>query len=253
MPRELGVDAADFPTGQLTAQVLEGSIVRVTAPQTLNPLFSSFMELVFPSGTREIASGDLGYGRWVADELQIGSFDQEYEYQGGRLLVGGAVTTLFGSAKWMQRIAIWEGANHSLKTVQVGGDAEGLVALYEQLNIDETETGVTSIPKSIDLRILTEGLHGPQIATTIGDVGIVHVRRMTPELRSTLPDWSGIQVLGGELFLDDTERTSTFVIAGDSAYTKFYPASSADPSESLEFASSVVVSWDDAESSVYTA
>jgi hypothetical protein len=209
---------------------------------------SSFIELESPIGTREIAGGDLSFGRWVAEELHITTFDQELDYEGGRVLVGGAVSTLFGAAKWLQLIGIWEGGAHSLKSTQVGGKQETLIGLFELLNIAEESSGIALQPRSKDLRVLTEGLHGPQVAVPIRDLGILHVRRLTEELRSSLPDWSGLEVRGGQLFLEEGERASTLILVGESTYSKFYSADSAGSEQVRAFVDSLVVDWDDADS-----
>ena len=231
-------------TSKLIARMLDGASVSLSFPIAVsNQNFTSFIELETPNAVRELAASDIGFGRWSAAELGIYSFDEEYALEVGRLLIGAALTDgMTSDSEWLQRIAVWEGSAFSMKTTQIGGDPAALIAFFEQLTIDEGDDGVVVSPMSTDVNVVRTGWHGPQLAITLSEFGIIHVRELTPDLERDLPDVVGFPVAGGELFHVPGERQDVLVLVGNRAYTKLYPATPSE-SDALAFSFEIVAEW----------
>lgn len=231
-------------TSKLTARMLDGASVSLSVPIAVsNQSFTSFIELESPDAVRELAASGIDFGRWTAAELGIHSFDEEYALETGRLLIGAALTDgMTSDSEWLQRIAVWEGGGFSMKTTQIGGDPTALIAFFEQLKIDERDDGVVVAPMSTDVTVVRTGWHGPQLAITLSEFGIVHVRELTPDLEKDLPDAVGFPVAGGELFYVPGDRQDVLVLVGNRAYTKLYPTTPSE-SDALAFSFEIVAEW----------
>jgi hypothetical protein len=99
------------------------------------------------------------------------------------------------------------------------GDA---IALFDQFVLSETESGEAILmPKDVHETAFEDA---PMVAKEVPDLGLFNISKLTPAKARGLPKWSGTQVRGGELFVEDTDSPRMrFVLVNGSSVTTIMP------------------------------
>lgn len=231
-------------TSTVEVTVLDGSGVTISAVANLEAhAASSHIEARVPWGVRQFASGPTTFGAEVATELGISQFDEEYEFQGGRLRLGSAVVVDGQGVPVLYRVGAWEGIAHSLKSVQYGGESGTLVALFDLFDIAEGASGVSIRPRDPTIQFGWEGWQTPRVAKFVPDFGIIQVRPLTEFIAKTIPPWEGLPVADGELFQVGYGTTWTLILVGDNTYTKIYPQPGLPQATAIAAATDLLIDW----------
>lgn len=204
-----------------THTALDGGSVEITSSLARGQHTSS-IELRTPYGVREFISGDLSFGRKGArKDFGIGVFEEEYAFQGGRLLLGQDLAEYSGmNFRALRRTAVWEGGNFSVTAHLFWRESTDLIALFDLITISERANGLTITPRDpVATPIVLVPRHSPEILVHAHGLGLLRVYQATPETTAFLPPWGGLPTPGGELFSSDAD---SFVLVSDSAVSHIY-------------------------------
>lgn len=209
-------------------RVIDGSSVSVdfSDDADLTQRFATFSIFDWGSHRQEFAAGTADFGAVVAEHLEI-VLDESYSYQGGTLRIGS--TILYDEAtriSAVRRFGVWEGVNHSLKTLLHHAETADMIALLDQFSIEETPAGITlhpNEPKST--RVVVGGTaHVPRLLQNVPGLGLLEIKQRTPAYARRLPVWSGRRTRGGELFVEDRDSDQmTLLLVGEGVLTRLYP------------------------------
>lgn len=208
-------------------RALDGSLVRMETPERhvdLSQQFISVRSFHLGSHIQEFVAGALRNGRAIAEELGI-ELAEEFKYRGGDLLVGVASQTdPVSKLEQVTRLGVWEGVRYSLKTsVYNGATTQDLIGVLESVDLSETEEGLIVVPANE--QVTDDESRPTLVVQNIPNLGLLEVQALGSALRA-LPEWSGLEVTGGELFVDGDDMTPsgrTFILAGGGALSQLYP------------------------------
>lgn len=148
----------------------------------------------------ELVGGSLQFGEERALQILGQPLDEEYEYAGGRLLVGFS-EQMDGVGFYRTRLGVWEGARSSVSAHLSGPSTTAdLMMLFDAFHIVEQDDGPALTPRDHET-VLAEA---PSVLKQMPEVGLVTVEPMTHEVARALPRWRGRSVRGGELFRDES-------------------------------------------------
>jgi hypothetical protein len=102
--------------------------------------------------------------------------------------------------------------------------SSGLIALFGMLTITETDQGVTLAPMDAnELTLARSGGQQPELVKWVPAVGLLEIWQRTAEADVELPPWPGIEVIGGELFVEMKLGGRTlFLLVGETSVTRIY-------------------------------
>jgi hypothetical protein len=182
-------------------------------------MHTSSLELITPFGVTEFISGRLGFGRSHAGDFNISTFDEEYSFQGGRLLLGQGVVT-YSDHSLLARVGIWEGKERSVAAHLYEHQSLDMIAMFDFLTLVEEPGGVVAVPKNAKVTpIVMAARHAPEIILHLHDLGLVRCYEGTTDAKAFLPPWGGSDAAGGELLAGDG---GTYIIISDSAVAHVY-------------------------------
>jgi hypothetical protein len=203
---------------------IDGGLVEIAGPVDLRSPPTSVVVAIVAGRQYEFTSGRLGFGETIAAEFGI-SLDEEYAFQGGRLRVGTAlVADPTNQRENVFNMAVWEGKNYSLEIGSYDVASSGLIALFGMLTITETDQGVTLAPMDAnELTLARSGGQQPELVKWVPAVGLLEIWQRTAEADVELPPWPGIEVIGGELFVEMKLGGRTlFLLVGETSVTRIY-------------------------------
>lgn len=186
--------------------------------------FTSVAVASFSGRKHEFTSGSSQFGNDLAAEFGV-RLDEEYSFQGGRLLLGSAVQTDPGSqAEHVLLLAVWQGSAYCLETAIYEGDLGYLVALFDSFTIEERSGGILLQAKDITATPFeTEGVYRPSVVKLLRGLALLQIQQRTDRVEETLPPWRGRRTAGGELFTDGDSTVPLLILVGETTITTIYP------------------------------
>lgn len=213
----------------VTHRTLDGSTITIQAPVELDDRFSTYARIDFGGDVQEFGAGPGDFGVTDAYDIGVKTFDETYQFQAGTLRLGTAYRSDPELRdRWTYLVAVWEGQRFSLSTyVANAPDSGPMLAVLNRLRLVESPEGLVATPAEPDRTPVVK----VSLMKAVPRLQLLDVRRpQRTELRA-IPNWSGRQVAGGELFLlNSHERPSGFVLAGETAITYIRP----DPDDDIE-------------------
>lgn len=234
-------------SSELTVVALDGSLVRFSGPLNLASAGTTMFALINYGGgvQQEFGSGGLDFAKHVARAHRV-TFSEEYAFEGGRLRLGSVVESLEKyQLRHTLRLGLWEGKTASVKTVMYNRTPGDLLAVYEQLGIEETPLGAILRPKN-GYDFVRDGRGRPNVWTPVPGFGLIDVSKLTTSVARGLPSWPGARVKGGELFVQnrgDAQR-ELLILVGDTAVAQIDPDGPITDSL-VEAASELTLDWKD--------
>jgi hypothetical protein len=238
---------------------LDGSAVEISIAGDFAPGFSGdIMYRDHAAGGRpqRFASGPRDFARRTAfdSEICVGmTLDEEYMHEGGVLLLGwgnqpvgadGVDYWEFSSQGELRRrpfrIAVWEGGKYSLYGHMYGGESHDLLDTLLRVLIRETELGLICTPKDGKTTPLVDG---PSIMQVVRSLGLLYIRQMTNRTAKEVPRFRGTAVDGGELFVEDPESPTQFMLVNDTSITQVFATESENLQSALDQIETLSVEW----------
>lgn len=187
---------------------------------------------------QHLISGPLAFARHYALSPRLSEgmrLTEEFSFQDGTLLLGagnqivGDDGARYGHVQpdgtirpGRVHMAVWEGETHSLLTFRyTADDSFNLLSILGHFQITEVPTGVKATPRDT---ATTFYVSGPKTAVDVPQLGLLDIRKLTPELAKGLPKDNGTRVRGGELFAAKRgDDLLYFVLVGESTVTYVLP------------------------------
>lgn len=228
-----------MPAENGTFTALDGGEVQVASAFPLGPVTSHVGVRFQKIGIAQayLVAGAHGLAASLAESPQVASgmrFDEEYALDGATVRLGwgepqvgpdGVTYTEWGPDGRLRharvRMAIWSGGSYELHVLRYSGESDVLLAMFNELVISETTTGVVCAPKD---RTATQFVEGPSVLIDVPGLGLLEVFQLTAPRVKDLPRFAGTSVAGGELFVRarDSEKRH-FIMVGDTALTYLMP------------------------------
>jgi hypothetical protein len=238
---------------------MDGADVEVTSAVAIGPASSFVSAQLRGLGISYVhlvaGPSDLAESLARSPEIATGmEFDEEYDFQGGRLRLGSGKQPIGpDGARYgeigpdghgrpsLVRMGIWYGKALSLHVIRYGGRSKDLLAIFGQFQISERTRGIVCVPKDPTITFFIEG---PGVIVDLPGVGVLETVRLTKRNVRSLPPYAGTAVRGGELFIDNMGKPNMFlVLVGDTSRTTVVPYAGA-PEERLTVAMShLMVTW----------
>lgn len=227
---------------------LDGSLIRLsgTEGQFTEPWTSS---IVFREGRglQHFGAGPIDLGERVAAQvMEIPSLDEAYTYQQGELSVGSTeqidpTVTITRHVLGTIRAGVWRGRNYSLYTRLYDGTTTDLLAIMDHFTISETPTGIVLEPTNDQISVDRPA----RITQAIPGLGLLRSHRLTRQTMRTLPEWTGTQVAGGELFVENQgEFNQYFVLISATGLTTIQPFTAIAEVDFLAAVRDLTVEWE---------
>ena len=219
----------------------DGSFVNLDGDLDFSRPGTSLVEIGGVGRNQQFACGTISFGEWSATEVGVTEFTEEYTFQEGSLRIGSAVIKDSPESKGvLAHMGVWEGYQYSVKTQVLGGDTSSVLYLFGLLNIVEGALGVRLEPRN-GASILRMGSYVPRLLKVIPDIAVVTVRERAPD--ASLPDWSGSEVSGGELFVKRERPALSLLLVGESTLTSIVPFSYTSEKELISAGSTLLATW----------
>jgi hypothetical protein len=252
---------------------LDGSVVTLNLPDARwNETFRSDCRVKRSTGGEsDLCSGSLAHADWIAAEPDFGpvTFRDEYDFQGGRLLIGSGPSPKTpdgaeymyiaedGSTQPVERwLAAWYGNAYSLHAQAEGGPdkAQSLLSLLDQLALVEQSGGLTIKAAGHS----AAEIYGVAMTQQIPSELLLSVQPLGPDQAKSLPSWEGNRVKGGELFIASHETHGEeheldhdyLVLVTDTAVVTGTPLEAATEASLVAYMSDLEVTWEGTATSV---
>jgi hypothetical protein len=212
-----------MPIATLTA--LDGSSVEIDTPLDFTTHgATTFLVASIAGYLQEFGGGHLEFGDSVAAATEV-AFDEEYSLQGGRLRLGSAEhVDGDGTGRRTFRLGVWNGKAYCVKTFIYNRPTRELIEIFGLFTIEERDTGPVLRTDQRGVSLTGSGVQPPKVVNGIKDLGLLEIRRLTPQMRRRFPPWEGAPGRGGELYFDSPrgEGEGSIILVGNSAATRIY-------------------------------
>jgi len=234
-----------MPVATLTA--VDGGSVKIDSPLDFSMIgATTFLVARIAQHLQEFGAGELAFGDHVAQATEV-SFEEEYSVQGGRLRLGSAEHTdqAGGLSPRSFRLGVWSGKAYCVKTFIYNRPTSELIDIFRLFSIDERDDGVVLNSTRGDVPVMMKGAQVPKVVNNIQGLGLLEIRRLTPEIKRQFPPWDGLPVRGGGIFHDDPrgQGEGSLVLLGLSAVTRVYRDPALLDEEFVDAASELLVTW----------
>lgn len=172
-------------------------------------------EQEFTSGPREWASA-------VAEQLFGVSLSEQYDIRRGKLLIGvGRQPLTDDETPVPVVVGAWVSESWSVRTHQYFGSTVGMLATFDSFDFSLTDAGPIMRVRDPST---AESREEADVVKEIRGLGLVASRRITPRVARTLPNWPGMSVPGGELFVDAPGTPAmSWLLISNTARAMIYP------------------------------
>lgn len=229
--------------GSVAHTALDGEVVEIESSHNLQLPVSTYVV----AAQHEFESGPVKFGREVATDFNIHSFDESYAFQSGMLHRATRTITDLQGIDTLFSLALWEGTSYSVNTQVAARDGSGtVIQLFDLFAITESDTGLSLTPRAEEASFEDTPRTGLRMYKLIPGVGTLTIKKKTEGIERTLPSWRGQRVRGGELYRDDAvadDARRLFTLVGSSAVTILWPQRISREEDILDFLSEVVCNW----------
>ena len=177
--------------GRAVHTAADGSSVTFEGPVDLAAVATSSVRYQDHGIVRELTTAPLH----ALDALPF-TVDEEYRHRSGEVHIGHrSETDPSISSHRQDTFAVWRGAHHGLLLIETGAPADALLAVLDELGLEERPTG---------LAVEAPRLLPPttKLVKELPGVGLAEVAPLVPAVAQALPRWAGTEVRGGELYRD---------------------------------------------------
>gem|GEM_PF-2265626 len=195
--------------------------------------------LLFEAGRRSLAPH-------LMESIGADGFDASFDWQLGTLSVAEGTV-----GRSTANLAVWQGATYCVGVIVQDGSPEILVDLMDQFEITETDDGPYLRSSKPGFASLAED--EPQLAVTLPtECGLCVVEPLTRRRGRTLPDHSGAEVSGGELFKHaalpvgpeaEGNTITPLMLVSATAVATLVPLPGAQPHD-IDLMSDMLVDWE---------
>lgn len=231
-----------------TYLAFDGSTVEIASDTALGEVYTADGIVSIGQSEFEFTAGPLTMGQDIANnpEVSVGMlFTEVYSFQNGTLKIGeGQQPVGPDLATYTEplRLAVWEGVRHSVHTTTYGGDSAQLLYAFNQVTINEVDTGVILTPATGEgtLNYVT----GPGLGVDVPPVALMDIVQLTDRVEEFLPSFDGTDVEGGELFkAGSSDSEPMYLLITPSAVVYVLPHSWSSRAAVLEFITGLTVEW----------
>jgi len=233
-----------MPIATLTA--LDGGSVKIDSPLSITTVgATTFLVARIAGHLQEFGASDLPFASHVASATQV-VLDEEYSLQGGHLHLGSAEhSDGDGSEPRIFRLGVWSGNAYCVKTFIYGRPTRELIEIFSLFTIDERDDGVVLTPIRRGVSVAEKGAQVPKVVNNIPQLGLLEVRRLTPEIRNQFPPWEGAPGRGGQIYQDSPrgQGEGSLILVGNTAVTRVYRDPALEDEEFVDAAAELLVTW----------
>jgi hypothetical protein len=223
---------------------LDGQVVQIESSYNLDLPASSYVL----AAQHEFEAGPIKFGREVATDFNIDTFEEAFGLQGGTLYRATRTITDSHGIDTLFSLALWEGNSYSVNTQVAAADpSHEVVELFELFTITETEFGLSLSPRRQAAAFEDSERDGLTMYKLIPEVGTMTIKKKTRAVQRGLPTWSGRSVRGGELYQVEApsppDPRRSFTLVGSSAVSMLWPLPAAQEEPVMDFLEQVVCGW----------